>query len=174
MLGFLPRLWPQGPALVLCTIMAVAASLPGPRSTAGLLATCRQGDEELRTPARCHWVTQTVVWALYGRWAWPCLAPKSHWGPSGGVLLHFTDPQGSMISDTQPESTHCHKHNELIQESTEGAKRACWFRGNHSCSWSTHIIGGLPAHPAILHSPAALPLPVPSPAALGRASQSPS
>lgn len=47
----------------------------------------------------------------------------------GGVLLHSTDPQGSIISDTQPESTHCHKHKELIRESTEGAQRALLVPG---------------------------------------------
>lgn len=74
--------------------------------------------------ARCHWVTQTVVWALFhGRWASPGPAPPCPQillGSIWGVLLHSTDPRGSLISDTQPESTHCHKHNELIQESTEG------------------------------------------------------
>lgn len=31
---------------------------------------------------------------------------------------------------TQPESTHCHKHNEFIRESTEGAQGAHWFLTN--------------------------------------------
>lgn len=100
------------------------------------LARCRPGEEELRTPACCHWVSQTVI-GHYFMADGPAqgllrLAPKPHWSPfflGGGVLLHSTDPQGSIISDTQPESTHCHKHKELIRESTEGAQRALLVPG---------------------------------------------
>lgn len=97
---------------------------PGPHSTAGLLATCRQGDEELRTPARCHWVTHCRLGTC--RWASPgparLLPNPTGVNRGGGVLLHFTDPQGSIISDTQPESTHCHKHNELIRRALRGRR----------------------------------------------------
>lgn len=95
--------------------------------------------------------------------AWPAHLAPAALGPQCrvGVLLHSTDPPGSLISDTQPESTHCHKHNEFLGESTEG------------CSgprFPTRVIRG-PLPPRCLPFLAALPLPVPSPAALGRGSQ---
>lgn len=89
----------------------------------------------LRPLARGRWVTRTVVWALFHRrQASPGpthLVPGSHWGSflffclfflgelffsleGAGVLLHSTDPQDSSLGDPQPETAHCHKHNESI------------------------------------------------------------
>lgn len=76
---------------------------PGPHSIAGPLVRCRQGEEALRTQARCHWVTDCrlgiISWQMGQPRAFPTL-PQIALGPiMGGVLLHSTDPQGSIIND---------------------------------------------------------------------------
>lgn len=119
MLGFLPQLWPQGPCLVLCAapVSTCAALLGfwldvGKEKSSGLPPAAARDADCLgiipRQPGQPG--------------AWPAHLAPAALGPQCrvGVLLHSTDPPGSLISDTQPESTHCHKHNEFLGESTEG------------------------------------------------------
>lgn len=39
----------------------------------------------------------------------------------GSCCTPHSSPR-NILSDTQPESTHCHKHNEFLRESTEGSR----------------------------------------------------
>lgn len=70
-----------------------------------------------------------------------------------GVLLHSTGPQGNTISDPQPETAHCHKHNESVFEKALTGCRGLQVPGEPAAP---------PAQPAP-PSLAAPPPPAPSP-----------